>query len=63
MKDINYSKISNVIIDGIDHEDHPKYCDAYIVSADYDGMPMPSEDLEELSDEFVHEQVMSHNER
>lgn len=42
-------KISNVEFDGIDSRDYPDFCDAYVLSADYDGEPMTDEQLEELS--------------
>jgi len=37
---LDYSKISNVFVDGIDMEDYGDFCDAYIESADYDGREM-----------------------
>lgn len=58
--EIDYKKISNVVVEGIDHSDYPDFCDAYIASADYDGRPMSDEMLEELNCEcpdFVHEAV------
>lgn len=48
---LDYSKIDNVEIEGIDHRDHPDYCDAYIVSADYDGRPMTDDELEALCED------------
>ena len=41
--------ITNVKFEGIDHKDYPDYCDAYIVSADYNGEPMNDEQIEELA--------------
>jgi hypothetical protein len=54
---IDYSKLGNVVIGGIDFEDYPKFCDAFIESADYDGVPLTELELDELSQdgEFVHE--------
>ena len=37
------SKITNVVLDGIDTNDYPDFADAYIVSADYDGREMTEE--------------------
>ena len=56
---LDYSKISNVVIGGIDFEDYPKFCDAYVESADYKGKPMTDLELDELSQdgEFVNESV------
>ncbi len=58
--DIDKSKIENIVFDGIDKKDHPDYCDAYIVSADYNGTPMDDVEIEELNkdSEFVHEQFI-----
>lgn len=55
----DYSKISNVELDGIDHSDYPDYCDAYIVSAEYDGRPMTEDEIETLNEDsqFVYEKV------
>jgi hypothetical protein len=53
------SKIDNIEIDGIDTGDYPDFCDAYIVSADYDGVPMTEEEINTLNEDrdFVHEKV------
>ena len=59
---LDYTKISNVELDGIDHSDYPDFCDAYIVSADYDGREMTDDEIEELNNDsqFVHEKVWDH---
>jgi hypothetical protein len=59
---LDYSKIDNIEFDGIDHSDAPDYCDAYIVSANYDGVPMTEEQIEELNEdsEFVYESLMNY---
>jgi hypothetical protein len=56
---LDFSKVSNVVVEGIDYDDYPDFSDAYIVEADYDGIPMTEEQLEELNEnsEFVHESV------
>mgnify|MGYP003672830596 CR=1 FL=1 len=58
---IDYKKIDNIEIDGIDTKDYPDFCDAYIVSADYDGVPMTDEQLDELNEDgdFQHECIMN----
>ena len=58
---INTERVSNIVFDGIDHRDAPDYCDAFIVSADYDGIPMTEEQLDELSEDsyFVHQALMN----
>jgi hypothetical protein len=51
----DYLKLDNVVIGGVDFEDFPDFCDAYVESADYDGVELTDVELEELSQdgEFV----------
>jgi hypothetical protein len=58
MKKIDYSLISNIEFKGINHRDYPDYCDAYIVSAEYDGKEMTQEQIEMLDADFVSEKLM-----
>lgn len=55
--ELDYSKISNVRVGGIDMEDFPDFCDAYIESADYDDREMTDEELDILNEDgcFVSE--------
>ena len=57
--EIDYSKISNVEVDGIDTSDYPDFSDAFISYAEYDGEEMSEEMLEELNNDgsYVYEQV------
>tara|TARA_R110002167_G_scaffold284737_2_gene489845 strand:+ start:1303 stop:1488 length:186 start_codon:yes stop_codon:yes gene_type:complete len=59
---MDYSKIDNIEIDGINHKDAPDYCDAFISSADYNGEPMTDAQLDEINEngEFVHDCVYNH---
>ena len=59
---LDYSLIDNIQFEGIDHSDAPDYCDAYIVSADYDGVAMTEEQIELLNEnsEFVYESLMNY---
>jgi len=59
---LDLTKIDNIEFDGIDHNDYPDYCDAYITSADYDGIPMSDEQLDELNEnsDFVYEKLMDY---
>jgi hypothetical protein len=61
-ENLDYSLISNISFDGIDFDDYPDFCDAHIVSADYDGEPMTDEQLEILNDDrdFVFEKLWNH---
>ena len=54
--------ISNVIFEGIDYTDYPDYCDAYIVSAEYDGKPMTEEQIDELNvdTDFLYERLIEY---
>jgi len=60
-KTMDYKKIDNIEIDSIDFKDYPDFCDAYIVSADYDGKPMTDKQLDELNEDgdFQHECIMN----
>jgi hypothetical protein len=59
---MDYTKIDNIKFDGIDHDDYPDYCDAYIASADYNGIEMSDIELEEINadPEFVYEKLMEY---
>jgi hypothetical protein len=59
MKNLDYSLIDNVELDGIDYGDYPDFCDAFIVSADYDGREMGDDEIELLNNDgdFVLEKV------
>jgi hypothetical protein len=59
MINLDYSLIDNVQIDGVDTTDYPDFCDAYIVSADYNGREMTDDEIELLNDDsdFVLEKV------
>ena len=56
---MDYTKINNIQLSGVEVKDYPDFCDAYIESADYDGRPMTEEELDELNDDrdFVHQKV------
>ena len=58
---MDYKKIDNIEIDGIDTKDYPDFCDAYISSADYDGKPMTDKQLDEINEDgdFQHECIMN----
>ena len=59
---MDYSKIDNVKIEDIDHKDAPDFVDAFISSADYDGVEMTDEQLDEINEdsEYVYGQVLSY---
>jgi len=58
---MNYAKIDNIEIGGVDTADYPDFCDAYIADADYDGEPMTDQQLAEINEDgcFVYEHVIN----
>jgi len=52
MSKIDTTKVDNVEVDGIDTNDYPDFVDAYIASADYNGVPMTEEQLTELNEDY-----------
>ena len=59
---MNLQKIENIDFDGIDHKDYPDYCDAYIVSGEYDGEPLTEEQIMELNQngDFKHDKLFEY---
>jgi hypothetical protein len=61
---LNYSMIDiqSLVVDGIDTKGYPDFCDAHIISADYEGVPMNEDQLEELNEnnDFVYNSVVKH---
>ena len=62
MINLDYTKISDVEVEGIDTADYPDFCDAFIASADYDGREMTDMELDTLNDDsdFVYDAVQTH---
>ena len=50
--DLDYSLIDNIIFGGIDFDDYPDFCDAYIESADYNGREMTEAELEIINEDI-----------
>jgi hypothetical protein len=57
---MDYSKISNLVFEDVDYNDRPDFVDAYIASADLDGVPMTEMELDELNEDsdFVHTKLI-----
>ena len=62
MINLDYARISDVEVEGIDTADYPDFCDAFIASADYNGREMTDEELDTLNDDsdFVYSSVQTH---
>lgn len=43
-------KYTNVKFEGIDFNDYPDFCDAFIVSAELNDIPLTDEQIEDLND-------------
>lgn len=52
-REINLSKIDNIVFDGVDMKDFPEFTDAFIASADMNGHPMTPEELDDLNENYV----------
>ncbi len=60
--EFEYKLIDNIEIEGIDWDDAHDFCDAFITSADYDGVEMTDEQLDDLNDnhrEFVYDEILN----
>ena len=62
MINLDYARISDVEVDGIDTADYPDFCDAFIAYAEYDGRAMTDTELDTLNDDsdFVYSSVQTH---
>jgi len=58
---MDLNKIDNVELDGINPKDYPDFCDAFVVYADYDGVPMTDEQLDKINEDgdFIHDKVIA----
>jgi hypothetical protein len=56
---LDYSRIEDIEVSGIDYADAPDFVDAYIASATYKGRPMSDAELDRLNEDsdFVYEAV------
>ena len=55
-------KITNIELGGIDTNDYPDFVDAFIESAEIDGVELTDSELDELNcnSEFVYDCVLKH---
>ena len=59
---MDYSKIDNIEMADVKAWDYPDFSDAYIESADYNGVAMTDKQLNEINDDgdFVYQCVENH---
>ncbi|KKN70276.1 hypothetical protein LCGC14_0433010 [marine sediment metagenome] len=51
-KNFDPKKLDAIEIEGIDGNDYPDFSDAYITTANYDGVELSADELIELFEEF-----------
>lgn len=59
---LDLSKIDNIEFDDVDMNDYPDFVDAWVCSADYDGVPMTDDQLYDLNEnyrDFVYEKLIA----
>ena len=58
---MNKDNIDNIVLSGVNGNDYPDYCDAFIESADYNGVPMTDDQLDEINEnsDFIYECVIN----
>jgi hypothetical protein len=56
---IDKTQLTDVEVEGLDMADFPKFCDAFIGSATYQGRELTDQELDQLSDDtdFVQRQI------
>lgn len=61
MNKFDYNLINYVEVDDIDTSDYPDFSDAFISYAEYNGVPMTDEQLDELNEDssFVYDCVIA----
>ena len=47
---IEWDKIEDWSIDGVDHKDHPDYCDAFVTDVTYMGREATDEEMNAMMD-------------
>ena len=59
---MKYKEITSIELEGINPNDYPDFCDAYIVRAMYKGREMTEYELEEINEDsdFVHQCVFDY---
>lgn len=62
LNSLNYDKIDDIQIDGLDYGDYPDFCDAFISSATYKGRKMTEKELIRLNEDkdYLYESIITH---
>lgn len=47
---VNVYKLENVVVNGVNPKDYPDYADAYVESADINGIPLNENELDWLNE-------------
>jgi len=57
---MDYNKITNVVLGGFDLACYASFDNAHVFSADYDGIPMNEDQLNEINQDgdFIYEQIL-----
>ena len=60
--DFDYEYVTDIEFDGIDYNDYPDFCDAYISSACYHDIEMCDEFLDKLNEDrdFVYDKLINY---
>jgi len=57
------SQVDNLEFEEIDYSDFPDFCDFFVSSADYNGVPMTEDELTDLNEnyrDFVYKALMDY---
>jgi hypothetical protein len=59
-EELDYTLIDNIVFGGVDLDDYPDFCDAYIESADYNGSEMTEAELEIINEDigYWHDEIV-----
>ena len=52
MKNFNINLVSNIQVEGIDFNDYPDFCDAFIAGADYNGVEMTEQEVIQFEEDY-----------
>jgi hypothetical protein len=59
MRIIREEDLTDIEMGGVDGADYPDFCDAYVESAELDGIPLTGEELDSISSDFIYEQSLN----